>query len=64
MAEFGRRCSLSRKGDCLDHAVAERFFGRLKGERTSLRHDARRQEAGDEVLDDIAMVDNRKRFHA
>ena len=27
-------CSMSRKGDCWDNAVAERFFGSLKRERT------------------------------
>jgi transposase InsO family protein len=34
-----------RQGDCLDNAAAERLCGSLKGERTSPRHDARRQEA-------------------
>jgi transposase InsO family protein len=48
MAEFDLRCRMSRKGDCLDHAVTERFFGSLKGDRTSLRHDASRQEAWDD----------------
>ena len=26
----GIHCSMSRKGECLDNAVAERFFGSLK----------------------------------
>ncbi|PCJ20486.1 MAG: hypothetical protein COB04_04325 [Gammaproteobacteria bacterium] len=26
------RCSMSRKGECLDNAVAENFFGTLKNE--------------------------------
>jgi putative transposase len=64
MAEFGMRCRMSRQGDCLDHAVAERFFGRLKGERTSLRHDASRQEAWDDVIDYIEMFYNSKRLHS
>ena len=64
MAEFGMRCSMSRKGDCLDHAVAERFFGRLKGERTSLRPYATRQEAWDDVLDYIEMFYNSKQLHS
>jgi putative transposase len=64
MAEFGMRCSMSRKGDCLDNAAAERFFGSLKGERTSLRHYASRQEAWDDVLDYLEMFYNRKRLHA
>ena len=55
---------MSRKGDCLDNAVAERFFGSLKGERTSLRHDATRQEARDDVSDDIEMFYNSRRKHS
>jgi putative transposase len=35
LANAGVRCSMSRKGECLDNAVAERFFGSLKGERTA-----------------------------
>jgi putative transposase len=37
LAAQGIRCSMSRKGECLDNAVAERFFGSLKGERTAHR---------------------------
>jgi putative transposase len=62
MAEFGMRCRMSRQGAGLDNAVAERFFGSLKGERTSLRHDASRQEAWDDVIDDIEMFYNSKRL--
>jgi putative transposase len=64
LAENSIRCSMSRKGDCLDHAVAERFFGSLKGERTSLRHYATRQEARDDVIDDIEMFYNSRRKHS
>jgi putative transposase len=64
LAASGIRCSMSRKGDCLDNAVAERFFGSLKGERTSLRHYATRQEAWDDVLDYIEMFYNSKRLHS
>ena len=55
---------MSRKGDGLDNAVAERFFGRLTGERPSLRHYATRQEAWDDVLDDIEMFYNSQRLHS
>jgi putative transposase len=61
LAASGMRGRMSRKGDCLDKAVAERFFGSLTGERTSLRHDATRQEAWDDVLDDIEMFYNSNR---
>ena len=43
LAEHGIACSMSGKGDCLDHAVAERFFGSLKRERTSKRYYRTRQ---------------------
>lgn len=52
----------SRQGDGLDHAVAERCFGRVKGEGTSLHHDARRQEAREEVIDSIEMFTNSQRL--
>jgi len=64
LAEHGIRCRMSRTGDGLDHAVAERFFGSVTGERTSRRHDATRQEARDEVIDDIEMFDNSRRKHS
>jgi hypothetical protein len=55
---------MSRKGECLDHAVAERCFGRVQGERTARRCDATRQEARDEVINDIEMFYNSKRLHS
>jgi transposase InsO family protein len=58
------RCSMSEKGECLDNAVAERFFGSLKGERTALRHYATRQEARDDVVDYIEMFYNSTRLHS
>jgi putative transposase len=61
LANQGIVWSLSEQGECLDHAVAERFFGSLTGERTLLRHDATRQEAWDDVIDDIGMFYNSKR---
>ena len=44
--------------------MAERFFGRVKGERTALRHDATRQEARDEVIEYSDMFYNSKRLHS
>ena len=55
---------MSGKGECLDHAVAERFFGSLTPERTSHRDDATRQEAQDDIIDDIEMFDKSTRLHA
>jgi transposase InsO family protein len=64
LAAHGLCCSMSRKGDCLDNAVVERFFGSLKGERTSHRHYATRQEARDDVIDYIEMFYNSTRLHS
>jgi putative transposase len=64
LAEYGIECSMRGKGDCLDNAVAERFFGSLKREPTSKRYYRTRQEARDEVIDDIAMFYNSWRKHS
>jgi transposase InsO family protein len=58
------QCSMSRKGDCLDNAVAERFFGSLKRERTAHGHYATRQKARDDVIDYIEMFYNSRRKHS
>ena len=57
-------CSMSRKGECLDNAVAERFFGSLKRERTSHQYYETRQEARDDVIDYIEMFYNSTRKHS
>ena len=57
-------CSMSGKGDCLDNAVAERFFGSLKRERTSKRDYETRQEARADVIDYIEMFYNSTRLHS
>jgi putative transposase len=51
-------------GDCLDNAVVERFFGSFKGERTALGHYATRQEARDDVIEDIEMFYKSTRLHS
>jgi len=58
------RCSMSGKGDCLDNAVAERFFGSLKREWTSHRSYDTRQEARDDIIEYIEMFYNSKRKHS
>ena len=62
--EAGMRCSMSRKGDCLDNAVAERFFGSLKRERTAYCSYATRQDARDDVIEYIEMCYNSTRQHS
>jgi putative transposase len=64
LTNAGLRCSMSRKGDCLDNAVAERFFGSLKQERTVHCQYATRQEARDDVIDYIEMFYNSARQHS
>ena len=64
LANAGVRCSMSRKGDCLDNAVAERFLGSLKRERTTHCQYTTRQEARDDVVDYIEMFYNSTRLHS
>ena len=55
---------MSRKRDGLDHAVAERFFGSLKRERTAHCQYATWQAARDDVIDDMEMFYNSRRKHS
>lgn len=64
LAHAGVRCSMSRKGDCLDNAVAERFFGSLQQEWTAHCQSATRQEARADVIDYIEMFYNSTRQHS
>lgn len=64
LADHGIACSMSGKGDCLDNAVAERFFGSLKRERTSKCSYRTRQEARDDGIDYIEMFYNSWRKHS
>ncbi len=64
LKEHNMVCSMSGKGDCLDNAVAERFFGSLKREWTSHRYYATRQEARDDIIEYIEMFYNSKRKHS
>jgi len=64
LADNGIRCSMSRKGDCLDNAVAERFFGSLKREWTVNQYYVTRQQAKDDVIDYIEMFYNSRRKHS
>jgi putative transposase len=55
---------MSEKGECLNHAVAERFFGSLKREWTTHRSYVTRQEARDEMIAYIEMFYNSRRKHS
>ena len=57
-------CSMSRKGDCWDNAVVERFFRSLKTERTNHRLYQTREAARRDVIDYIEMFYNSQRLHS
>jgi putative transposase len=64
LSDHGIVCSMSGKGDCLDNAVAERFFGSLKREWTSHCDYATRQEAKADIIAYIEMFYNSRRKHS
>jgi len=58
------RCSMARKGECLDNAVAESFFGSLKNEQVYHEDYKTRSEAKQKLFQYIEVFYNRKRRHA
>ena len=60
----GMRCSMSRKGDCWDNAVAETFFSMLKKELIYQRKFTTREAARREIFDFIEIFYNRRRLHS
>ena len=58
------RCSMSRKGECLDNAVAESFFGSLKNELVYHEDYKTRAEARQSIFEYIEVFYNRNRRHA
>jgi len=61
---YGIQCSMSRKGNCWDNAVAESFFHTLKVELIHDRHYYTRQEARAEMFEYIEVFYNRQRRHS
>jgi putative transposase len=57
-------CSMSRKGDCWDNAVAESFFGGLKSELVNDADFATRAEARTALFEYIEVFHNRQRLHS
>lgn len=57
-------CSMSRKGECHDNAVAESFFHTLKEELVHDRNYANRQEAKQSIFKYIELYYNRQRLHS
>ena len=64
LRRHGIVASMSRKGDCWDNAVMERFFGTLKSEWTAHQHYASREEARSDVITFIEMEYNSDRDHS
>jgi len=61
----GITCSMSRRGNCLDNAVAESFFGTLKTEAFyGLPTPATRDDARFAVHEYIEVFYNRRRRHS
>ena len=57
-------CSMSRKGECYDNAVAESFFGTLKTELTDHEDYYTRQQARQSIFEYIEVFYNRQRRHS
>ena len=55
LKSHGLISSMSRKGDCWDNAVVERFFGSLKTERVIFTKYKTRDEAKQDIIDYIEM---------
>lgn len=58
------QCSMSRKGECLDNAVAESFFGTLKNELIYHEDYKTRAQARQSIFEYIEVFYNRQRRHA
>ena len=60
----GLICSMSRKGDCWDNAMAESFFATLKAELVYLTEYRTRAEARASLFEYIEVFYNRQRRHS
>lgn len=64
LADHGIECSMSRKGNCYDNAVAESFFGSLKNELVAFERFASRDQAALKLFDWIEVFYNGMRRHS
>jgi transposase InsO family protein len=64
LTKHGAIASMSRKGNCWDNAVMERFFLNLKMERAWRRHYANHPEAILDITDYIVNFYNAERLHS
>jgi putative transposase len=64
LAAYGMVCSMSRKGNCWDNAVAESFFGTIKKELIFHESYRSREAARKSIFEYIEVWYNRKRRHS
>ena len=64
LGEFKMVCSMSRKANCWDNAVAESFFNSLKNERVHGQRYATREQARADLFEYIEVFYNRSRRHS
>jgi putative transposase len=64
LKENGLLCSMSRKGECYDNAVAESFFGTLKTELVDDEDYHTREAAKQSLFEYIEVFYNRQRRHS
>jgi transposase InsO family protein len=64
LSEHGITCSMSRKGDCWDNAVAESFFSTLKAELVYRNDYVSRSQARASIFDYIEAFYNGRRRHS
>lgn len=64
LEQHGLECSMSRKGNCLDNAVMESFFSRLKVELIYAENYRKVEEARTGIFEYIEMFYNRIRRHS
>jgi len=64
LKENNLSCSMSRKGECLDNAVAESFFGTLKTELVTHEDYRTKDEAKKSLFEYIELFYNRRRRHS
>ena len=57
-------CSMSRKGDCYDNAVAESFFGSLKTELVDHEDYLTKEQARRSLFEYIELFYNKRRRHS
>ena len=64
LKQHNLECSMSRRGNCHDNAVAESFFQLLKRERIKKRIYVSRSDARADIFEYIEMFYNLKRRHS